>query len=159
MEDHVRQKAESKLADLLREADEVRSFIEMYDRLSAGADMPEPSPKAVSVTSRELISSRQEIIEASRAVLKASHPSPMLIGDIYDEITSNGIKIGGKSPKGNLSAKLSQPDDLIYVKDKGWYYQPTENEVDAPASEAKAGDARNVPGFLQLQPSPPRAQD
>ncbi|MGB0508339.1 MAG: hypothetical protein ACPGGK_19300, partial [Pikeienuella sp.] len=103
------------------------------------------------------ISSREEIIEAARQVLKKSYPFPMPIGVIFEKITSSGIRIGGKQPKGNLSAKLSLPEDLIYVKDEGWYYQPTENGGDAQPSEAKAEVTTNDLGFLDPQPSPGRA--
>lgn len=159
MEDGIRDKAESKLARLEREADEIRAFLRVYDELSDGTNPAQPADDAAVEEPIVEASSRDEIIAASRDVLRDHYPNPVKIGVIYDLITAQGIKIRGKQPKGNLSAKLSQPADLVYVKDEGWYYRPTENEGGAPPSEAKVGNAASIPDFLRLQPSPEKAHE
>lgn len=131
--DDIIQKVKERLLELEAESVELRGFLRTYDKLSA--KLLEKKPKVTTPTRQvmffgggEGVSSKEAIVTAARAVLRDSHPNPVLIGDLYESLVSKGLNIGGKNPKGNLSAKLAPSDDLIYVKDEGWYYRPQRNE-------------------------------
>lgn len=166
MGDSVLDKAKLRLDALEKEAADLRAFIKMYVKLSATDRFPAPMAKNVdkdiSVSGSDLLwavdndqfSSRDEIVQAARDVLRKIAPRPMLIGDLYDALRDRGIKISGKNPKGNLSAKLAPPDDIVYVKNEGWYYRPDENGGTAGSSDANTGSVSGAPGVLNPNPSP-----
>ncbi|MGD1926528.1 MAG: hypothetical protein ACFB03_20450 [Paracoccaceae bacterium] len=145
MRDPVLDKAHLRLEELEKEASEIRTFIRMYTRFSDQglATMERPletksakptettkslRPQFASQTEPHRFSTRDEIVEAARKVLREAHPEPVLIGDLYETLLRRGVRISGKNPKGNLSAKLAPPDDIVFVRDKGWYFRPKKNE-------------------------------
>lgn len=158
-------KARLKLDTLEREVEELRAFIKTYNMLVKSTNNDSVSSKKpnIHLFKKIKISSlpnpRLEIIAAAREALRAASPSPILIGDLYDRLVVKGLNIGGKNPKGNLSAKLSQPTDLVYVKNEGWYYRPAENEEAVTSSDAKVERAEDSSDFLNPKPSPDVAQD
>lgn len=146
MSDTVLDIAKLRLEALENEANELRSFIRMYIRLGGSNTMPAPRhrgaglPSAMPTRQRSNFaghnapqsddpSPKEAIIDVVRAVLKQVHPRPLLIGDLFEAVIARGVNIGGQNPKGNLSAKLAPIDDIIYIKDEGWYYRPKEKEA------------------------------
>lgn len=132
MDESVLDKAKLRLQAVEREAEELRAFIVMFEKLSGPLPQPVLDDQASEVKfyggSAELFSSRDQIINTSREILQQVSPRPLIIGDLFQALIDRGVKIGGNSPKGNLSAKLSQADDIVYVKDEGWYYRPQKDE-------------------------------
>lgn len=145
MTDSVLDIAKLRLEAIESEANELRSFIRMYVKLDnaktmpapmkyAGGGMPAPAkwkrvgthPDATSGTD---VSPKEEIIDVVRHILKQVHPRPLLIGDLFEAVLSRGVNIGGQNPKGNLSAKLAPVEDIVYIKDEGWYYRPKVKEA------------------------------
>jgi len=162
MDESVLDKAKLRLDAIEREADELRAFIRMYVKLAEPQHLAKPVA-AEHIKSDlkfygggDAFSTRHEIIEAARDILKRVHPRPLIISDLFQALVDRGIKINGQNPKGNLSAKLSQPEDIVYVKDEGWYYRPQGDEdLDellgggTPRPSANATQARGreaVPG-------------
>ncbi len=137
---------------------ELRAFIRTYEKLSGesvtdvvyapAVATPVVKQKFYGGGSVEQFSSRDEIVEAARAVLKNAYPRPMVIGDLYDEVVRMGIRISGNNPKGNFSAKLSPPKDLEFVRDEGRYYRPEKDEASSEEPEA--------PNFAGGGGSPPK---
>lgn len=155
MNESVLDKAKLRLQAIEQEAEDLRAFVRMYAKLAGHADhaeAPRENPTKTSVfggssllgASREF-SSRDEIVGAAREVLKQVHPRPLMIGDLFDALQDRGIKISGNNPKGNLSAKLSQPNDIVYVRDEGWYYQPQRDE----ASDTQSGTDQSEASTFQ----------
>lgn len=64
-------------------------------------------------------SSADEIASCVRGILTAAG-EPLDISQLYDEVLKAGLTIGGRNPKGNLSAKLAPYDDIMFIKGKGW---------------------------------------
>lgn len=137
MEESVLDKAKLRLQAIEREADDLRLFIRMFAKLS---EPPQQDRPALEVKRRPIedvpapvsardFSSRDEIVGASREILRQVHPRPLAISDLFKALIDRGIRISGNNPKGNLSAKLSQPADIVYVRDEGWYYRPQEKEA------------------------------
>lgn len=131
MADTVVDKARLRLEAIEREANELRQFIRMYERLAGDTDATGPRPADISVDTSasqpeidQEFSTKEEIVDAARAVLKEVAPAPMHISELFDRVLAMDIRIPGKNPKGNLSAKLAPPDDLVYVRKEGWYYWP-----------------------------------
>lgn len=168
MSDIVLDKAKLRLEALEKEADELRRFIRMYVKLSGSSFEARLATPAIAPGNATFygggpeasdFSSRDEIVSAAREVLKTISPRPMQIGDLFDALIDRGIKISGKNPKGNLSAKLAPPDDIVYVKDEGWYYRPNENSGSAEPEETNTGSVSGASGVQNPQPSPSEAQD
>lgn len=142
--DDVIQRAKERLRAIEAESIELRSFLRTYEKLAAeispmGAGVArgimQVAKPVSSATTRfygggdgEFVSSKDEIIQAARRILRGAYPEPVAIGELYEKITKSGLVIGGKNPKGNLSAKLAPPDDIFYVKDEGWFCRPQKNE-------------------------------
>lgn len=142
MQDPVLHKAKLRLQALEREAADLRMFIDMYVRLSKpSSDIP--CCNTLAGGQRGLLkawhidtliledgySSRDQIVSAAREVLKQAYPQPLSIAELFRVLSESGIKISGQNPKGNLSAKLAAPDDIVYVRDEGWYYRPKREEA------------------------------
>lgn len=77
----------------------------------------------------------------------------MHINALYNALVSRGVRISGKNPKANLSAKLSPPSDIVFVRNEGWYCRTDENGGSVGPSEAKAEDAGGTFGFLNPNPA------
>lgn len=154
MEDSVVDKARLLLDQKEREAAELRQFIRTYERLS-GTSVALPTVNVADgsepATDSEF-STKEEIIEAARTVLTECAPSPMHISDLYDRVVDMGIRVPGQNPKGNLSAKLAPPKDLVYVRNEGWYYRPR-NEAAAAASKANTDSVGPTAGVHVLNPA------
>lgn len=58
-----------------------------------------------------------EIILSQAADVLRKNGKPMLAAEIFDGVTRTGIKIGGKNPKGNLTAKFALQRN-VFVLDK-----------------------------------------
>lgn len=152
--DTVVEKAKKRLAEMEAEISELNSFLRTYAKLEGSNTPSDVSPPRIPpaaqtpkvptlpvipnagvvngerivgkfIPKAEILSSKDEIVEAARSVLKANYPNSMHITDLYNEVVNLGIKIGGQNPKGNFSAKLAPPDDLKYIKDRGWIYEPS----------------------------------
>lgn len=142
MEESVLHKARSRLEALEREAADLRMFIDMYVKLSSLRSGACTSMKIIGSQSCFLVeplfkdclieaeySSKDQIVSAAREALKRAYPNPLSIAELFRVLSEGGIKISGQNPKGNLSAKLAAPDDIVYVRDEGWYYRPKREEA------------------------------
>jgi hypothetical protein len=158
MEDTVLHKAKSRLDALEREAADLRMFIEMYVKLSEpNSDMSclrkiDENHSVVrhayyidSFAIENAYSSRDQIVSAAREVLKHAYPKPLSIAELFRVLSESGIKISGQNPKGNLSAKLAAPDDIVYVRDEGWYYRPKREEAPDHESRQDQSEASRFP--------------
>lgn len=158
MSDHVLEKAKLRLDALEQEAAELRTFIRMYTKLAgnSGGSDSEPRKRAASPDSNghaqsasERYSTRDEIVSAAREVLRAHAPEALHINKLYDALVAKGIRISGRNPKGNLSAKLAPPADLVYVRDRGWVYRPSlinqsAGDYTSPADRSSSGASANL---------------
>ncbi len=66
---------------------------------------------------------------------------PVLLHDLYDEVTRRGLSITGKSPRANLGARLSNAGKYVSVNKKtGWWFKDRpypESDDEPKESEAK----------------------
>ena len=145
-----RDAAVDRLAQLEAEARRLRVFIEMYDALPdddvESADRPSERAenKPPSQQTESEFSSNEEIIAAVRNILDGE-TQPMHINFLYKLVTQRGIRVSGRNPKGNLSAKLAPYKDIVYIRDRGWIIKGPEQNNGTPLSE-KLNGAPKVTG-------------
>ncbi len=96
-------------------------------RIPAPASLVAPRPAPKSKTA--------EVKDHVAEILRRAH-RPMPIRTILKELEGRGVKIGGKNPVTNLSAKLSADAKFKNERRQGW-------RVDAPKKRIP------FPGFLQ----------
>jgi hypothetical protein len=66
---------------------------------------------------------------------------PMLLHDLYDEITRRGLAISGKFPRANLGSRLSNAGKYVSVNKKtGWWFKDRPFPV-GPFDAAQGDDA------------------
>jgi hypothetical protein len=141
---------------------EARKMLALYEPPAVEADETVPQRVLGSVASalakppearppRAQSPERAKALEAARLLLtNRSGPTPT--GIIYDHVTSLGIEIGGKDPRNNLSAMLSNSPMFKSNGRSGWSLAtdngprdpvPTENmaEPSADGSDVLNGDA------------------
>ncbi len=159
MVDHVIDKARLRLEELEREAAEIRTFIRMYSKFSGPTATVGPKPSGHEQGNGSVLNvarpsgdfnTRDEIVNAAREVLKAHAPEAIHISQLYETLVASGIRINGRNPKGNLSAKLAPPPDLVYVKDRGWIYRPEKDEALAEQS-ARASSVTGEAGTSPIE--------
>ena len=75
-----------------------------------GVDVTDPKP-----------SPTNDILDAAEFAL-IGQDNPMSSGEIYEQLTADGIRIGGSNPVSNLAAKLSQAKERFrsHGRGKGW---------------------------------------
>jgi hypothetical protein len=65
---------------------------------------------------------------------------PVLLHDLYDEVTRRGLAISGKSPRANLGARLSNAGKYVSLDKKtGWWFK--DRPCPAGAFDAAHSDA------------------
>ncbi|MER9800073.1 hypothetical protein NKJ36_23540 [Mesorhizobium sp. M0142] len=79
-----------------------------------------------------------EILKEAQAILE-DRKAPMPAAEIYEMLVRRGIKIAGKSPKGNLTAKFSTRRDIFTFDNTNGHWSLTEwgtkNETPPEQSE------------------------
>ncbi|HZU91385.1 MAG TPA: hypothetical protein VE993_19190 [Stellaceae bacterium] len=76
---------------------------------------------------------------------------PVLLHELYDEVTRRGLAISGKSPRANLGARLSNAGKYVSLDKKtGWWFKDrpcpagasdtSESEVEPKDKDAKEAD-------------------
>lgn len=78
------------------------------------------------------------------------HGRPMLLHDLYNEITRRGLAIAGKSPRANLGSRLSNAGRYVSVNKKtGWWFKdrpfPLGPFETAPADDERQGEDASAP--------------
>jgi hypothetical protein len=86
----------------------------------AAAVPPDTSRVSISRYSTQT-STTGEILKEAQSILQ-ERQAPMLAAEIYEILVRRGVKIGGKSPKGNLTAKFSTQRDIFHFNrpDGNW---------------------------------------
>jgi hypothetical protein len=85
---------------------------------------------------------------------------PVLLHDLYDEVTRRGLSITGKSPRANLGARLSNSGKYVSVNKKtGWWFkdrpypesdEPKDSETQKPNNGGLFGAALGN-GIMPMQ--------
>jgi hypothetical protein len=110
--------AVAKIAQYRIEIAKLEDFIAMYHTLSGEESVASkevgdgPDVQEEPRNGRPIFSSTAEILEASAAIL-TTKGSAMLAAEIYEKLVADGVRIGGRKPKGNLTAKFSLRKDLF----------------------------------------------
>lgn len=136
-----------RLAELDAEARNLREFVALYERLEIEALVmrgPPPAPPPGE------FATKGEIAAAVRDILRGE-TQPMHISFLYKQVTARGLRISGKNPKGNLSAKLAPFRDIVYVKDKGWLLRSCLPQKDEAPNSPKLNGA-SVTGEVGASP-------
>lgn len=68
--------------------------------------------------------------------------------EIYDFVTSQGIEIGGKNPKSNLTAHMSSAGRFVSDRTKGWRLK-TERDVDDEAGSEASEPRKDTSGAYE----------
>lgn len=134
--------ARNELADIETELAALPLF-QKYERLRdlvalySGADVPPPSgaltrfPRTVEPKriNRAANPERDRAIELAAKAIQGRY-TPTKTSEIYDVITQEGAQIGGKSPKGNLSAMLYHSPLFRSHGRRGWTLREYDDLVD-----------------------------
>ena len=80
-------------------------------------------------------------IKARAAAIISAVGRPMPLGDLYQSLVRAGVKVGGKDPRSNLSAKLSGLDGFESIPGKGWIVRNEEGLAADPARPHQNGTA------------------
>jgi hypothetical protein len=132
---------------------EARKMLALYEPPAVAVDEP-PSQRVLgSVGSaiakptearppRAQSPERARALEAARLLL-ANRSGPTPTGVIYDHVTSLGIEIGGKDPRNNLSAMLSNSPMFKSNRRSGWSLAPAD---DPAVDDGPRYDAESQPG-------------
>lgn len=159
-EDKILQKALRQRESLRKQLTEIEGFIRTFKRLAAGDEnlaaglVPPPSP-AVKNYLREFAnsavakSSPIALIEVSVRNFLTHIGRPASTIEIIDRIAPDEVKIGGKQPRWNLSAKLSRMPDIISIEGHGWWFKDRPCEavgyVPPPKTEGPDEDQSSGP--------------
>jgi len=138
------------------EATRLKKFVEdARALLSEAGTTPQPQP-ALSSSSASVPGSGTTItapsigspsptalvLDESEAILREAN-RPMLAADIYEKLIRRGVRINGKNPKGNLTAKFSTKRGIFHLNKETklwslteWANKPRENEPPEGGSES-----------------------
>lgn len=141
----ARQKAEWHLSEYRR----WQAFIESAAELQDGAEA-KVAARAVAQAGLIVANGLPGVAAVSSAVISAAAPSPshqtptrevlrltheliaqigpMTAAEIFDRLIRRGVVIGGKNPKGNLSAKFATDKSLRHDKDTGKWNRVGQND-------------------------------
>ena len=113
------------------ERSELLSFISTYRKLSAsveaavnssGAEAPSQQAVVSTLQHEPRVWSTDEIVNKALEIVGAKR-RPTKLGEIFDEMVSQGIEIGGKIPRNNLGAKLSAAKAVLRtIPGEGWWF-------------------------------------
>jgi hypothetical protein len=159
--DSILKKAKAKRDAALQEAQVWEEFIRRYEELreipphiasalsvmpelglSSPAAAPERAPRRPGERTPPPDSELAKTIAVVDAVLD-EHGRPVLLQDLYDEVTRRGLAISGKFPRANLGARLYNAGKYVSVKKTGWWFKDRPlpaGIVTAPQSDAEAKD-------------------
>jgi hypothetical protein len=166
MADSILKKARARRDAALQEAHIWEEFIRRYKELKetplhmasplfAAPQTAAPPPAAAPPDEPRLPSERTpppdselaKTIAVVDAVLD-ERGRPVLLHDLYDEVTRRGLSITGKSPRANLGARLSNAGKYVSVNKKtGWWfkdrpYPARARDVAQSDDEPKDSDAK-----------------
>ncbi|NOX83883.1 MAG: hypothetical protein GXP06_13055 [Alphaproteobacteria bacterium] len=159
--DTVIEKARTKIAWHYAEAKRLQAFIEVAVELLGDVSPESQASKIVKVGAvrnpsvRQVTTSTPEILHLTHQLL-SSH-GPMTAAEIFDRLISRGVSIGGKNPKGNLSAKFATDKTLRHNKDTGRWNQvgPTDKGSAETEPSSVTGEVRASPNAGSRPVTPP----
>jgi hypothetical protein len=161
MADSILKKARAKRDAALQEARVWEAFIRRYEELreipphiaSALSAMPELElPTRAAAPEQERQRSTERTLPPDTELAKTvalvdavldERGQPVLLQDLYNEVTRRGLAIAGKFPRANLGARLYNAGKYVSVKKTGWWFRDRPfplRPLDGPPTDAEPKD-------------------
>ena len=124
--DQIIQKAQKRLASLQIEAEQIRNFLEMYEKL-AQEDAPAPDANssdsakpAALAGARVGKSTPAEIVAAAKELMREKQ-RPLTRTELVRLLTLRGVRIGGTDKSKNVGTIIWRSKEFENVEGKGYW--------------------------------------
>jgi hypothetical protein len=155
MADSILKKAKAKRDAALQEVRVWEEFIHRYQELreipphiaSALSALPELEFSTPDRRAGERTPPPDSELAKTIAIVDAvldEHGRPVLLQDLYNEVTRRGLAISGKFPRANLGARLYNAGKYVSVKKTGWWFK------DRPLPAGGSGEVEPKDGETKM---------
>lgn len=139
MFDEVKSLLEERQAifERLKDNSDFQAFLTLEDKLHrqthafGGLRVRIPAPASRVAPRKARKSKTQQVKEQVAEILRKAH-KPMSTRTILEELENRGVKVGGKNPITNLSAKLSADAGFKNTRREGWEMKRPSTPIPLP---------------------------